>query len=118
MPISTSSDPLKLSEQNCREMTREDALSEDEIERYLDELTEWALNTEDTPLISRTFSFAGYDATMSFVNQVAAIANEQDHHPLMVVEYAHCTVEFSTHSAGGVTLNDLICAARIDNLVA
>jgi 4a-hydroxytetrahydrobiopterin dehydratase len=100
-------------------MTRKDALSPDEIEQQLEALDpEWVLNTEHTPLISRTFSFADYDETIAFVNKVAAIANEQDHHPLMVVEYAHCTVEFSTHSADGVTLNDLICAARIDALVA
>jgi 4a-hydroxytetrahydrobiopterin dehydratase len=47
---------------------------------------------------------------------VAAIANAEDHHPLMVLEYGRCTVRFNTHSAGGITRNDFICAAKIDAL--
>jgi 4a-hydroxytetrahydrobiopterin dehydratase len=47
---------------------------------------------------------------------VAAIADNEDHHPQMVVEYGRCTLRFDTHSAGGITVNDFICAAKIDAL--
>ena len=68
--------------------------------------------------IRKTFRFGDYRATIAFVNRVAAIANEEDHHPDLSVHYDHCVVAFSTHSAGGVTQNDLICAAKVDRLGA
>jgi len=68
--------------------------------------------------IERTFRFANYYQTMAFVNMIAAIAHATDHHPEMSVHYGHVTVRYNTHDAdqgaGGVTMNDLICAARID----
>jgi 4a-hydroxytetrahydrobiopterin dehydratase len=51
---------------------------------------------------------------MAFVNAVAWIANQQDHHPDVAVSYGGCIVEFSTHSVGGLSENDFICAARVD----
>ena len=58
------------------------------------------------------------DATTAgtFVNAVAWVATQQDHHPEMVVGYSRCEVAFSTHSTGGLSLNDFICAARIERL--
>ena len=67
-------------------------------------------------MLERTFGFADFHRTMAFANRVAAIANGEDHHPQMVLEYGRCTVRFNTHSAGGITRNDFICAARIDAL--
>jgi 4a-hydroxytetrahydrobiopterin dehydratase len=55
---------------------------------------------------------------MAFVNAVASIAHREDHHPDLSVHYDRCVVAWSTHSAGGVTLNDLICAARTDAVAA
>ena len=49
---------------------------------------------------------------LAFVNAVAEIAHAQDHHPDMMVGYNACTVSYSTHSRGGLTLNDAICAAQ------
>jgi len=68
--------------------------------------------------IEKTFRFAGYPETIAFVNAVAAIAQREDHHPDLSVHYDHCTVSWSTHSAGGVTLNDIVCAAQVDDLHA
>jgi 4a-hydroxytetrahydrobiopterin dehydratase len=68
--------------------------------------------------IEKTFRFAGYPETIAFVNAVAAIAQREDHHPDLSVHYDHCTVAWSTHSAGGVTLNDIVCAAQVDDLPA
>ena len=66
--------------------------------------------------IAKTFRFPGYPETIDFVNAVAAIAQREDHHPDLSVHYDHCDVVWSTHSAGGVTLNDMICAAQVDGL--
>jgi 4a-hydroxytetrahydrobiopterin dehydratase len=68
--------------------------------------------------IEKTFRFADYYRTMAFVNAVASIAHREDHHPDLEVHYDRCVVAWSTHSAGGITQNDLICAARVDAIVA
>jgi 4a-hydroxytetrahydrobiopterin dehydratase len=68
--------------------------------------------------LSKTFSFPDFHRTMAFVNAVAWIAHDQDHHPDLNVTYSHCTVRWSTHSVGGISLNDFICAARVDGLSA
>ena len=68
--------------------------------------------------IEKTFRFPNYVRTMAFVNAVASIAHREDHHPDLSVHYDRCVVAWSTHDAGGVTLNDLICAARTDAIAA
>ena len=75
----------------------------------------WELNP-DSSSIQRIFKFKDYHQTIAFVNAVAWIANQQDHHPDMNVSYNRCTVTYSTHSVGGLSRNDFICAARINQL--
>jgi 4a-hydroxytetrahydrobiopterin dehydratase len=53
---------------------------------------------------------------MAFLNAVAWIAHVEDHHPDFEAGYNYCRLEFSTHSVGGLSENDFICAARIDAL--
>ncbi len=76
---------------------------------------EWALNME-AGAIRRAFAFKDFYRTMSFVNALAHIANIEDHHPDLEVGYGHCRVTFSTHSVGGLSENDFICAAKVDAL--
>lgn len=68
--------------------------------------------------IEKTFRFGNFHDTMAFVNALAYIAHREDHHPDLQLSYGYCTVRYSTHSAGGITLNDFICAARIEALSA
>ena len=77
-------------------------------------VSDWAV--EGATLI-RTFSFSNYHETMAFVNAVAFIAHREDHHPDLEVSYKRCKVTFSTHSVGGLSDNDFICAAKIDALI-
>jgi 4a-hydroxytetrahydrobiopterin dehydratase len=70
----------------------------------------------DGETIAKSFDFAGYEPTLAFVNGVARIALEQDHHPDIAFGYNRCRVAYSTHSVGGISLNDLICAAKIEAL--
>ena len=67
--------------------------------------------------LEKTFRFANYYETMAFVNAVAYIAHRQDHHPDLSVHYNRVVVSYSTHDAGGVTLNDCICAAKVESLI-
>jgi 4a-hydroxytetrahydrobiopterin dehydratase len=66
--------------------------------------------------IERNFRFDDFRLTMAFVNAVAGVADAEDHHPHLAVDYGRCLVRFNTHSAGGITRNDFICAAKIDAL--
>jgi 4a-hydroxytetrahydrobiopterin dehydratase len=67
--------------------------------------------------IARTFKFKNYYETMAFVNAVAFIAHRQDHHPDLQVGYNQCRVEYSTHSAGGLSEKDFAAAAAVNDLI-
>jgi 4a-hydroxytetrahydrobiopterin dehydratase len=70
----------------------------------------------DGKTIAKPFPFADYEATLAFVNAVACIARAQDHHPDITFGFNRCRIAYTTHSAGGISLNDLICAAKIEAL--
>lgn len=91
------------------------ALAGGAAEQVLRELPGWEL-VNDAKTIRRTFTFPDYFATIAFVNALAWIAHREDHHPDLEVGYNRCTVRFSTHSVGGLSDNDFICAARINAL--
>ena len=91
------------------------ALGKDDAATLLKQVTGWSLVDGDQG-IRREFSFQNYYLTMAFVNAVAWIANQQDHHPDMAVGYNKAGVLFSTHSVGGLSENDFICAAKVNAL--
>jgi 4a-hydroxytetrahydrobiopterin dehydratase len=76
----------------------------------------WTLAADDGS-ISRLFRFRDYYQTIAFVNALAWIAHGEDHHPDLEVGYNRCLVRYSTHTVGGLSENDFICAARIDALL-
>ena len=88
-------------------------LAEAAIAESLAALPGW---THVADRIAKTYRFANYHETMAFVNAVAWIAHRADHHPDLSVHYNRVVVSYSTHDAGGVTGNDLICAARVEAL--
>ena len=71
---------------------------------------------EDGKSLRRAFGFKDFHRTMAFLNAVAWIANAEDHHPDFEAGYNYCRMTFSTHSIGGLSENDFICAAKIDAL--
>ena len=88
-------------------------LTDDALGTALPSLPGWA-HVADR--LAKTFRFANYHETMAFVNAVAWIAHRADHHPDLSVHYNRCVVSWSTHDAGGITGNDLTCAARVERL--
>ena len=100
---------------HCKALDERAALSATDIAAHLRQATDWSLLGG---AIEKTFRFADYHRTMAFVNAVAWIAHCEDHHPDIAFGYDRCTLRFNTHSAGGVSLNDFICAAKVDALVA
>ena len=93
------------------------ALAKNQIDALLDKLNGWKLNPEAT-IISRRFTFKGFYKTMAFVNAVAFIANQENHHPDMEVGYNYCVIHYTTHAMNGLSENDFICAAKVDALQA
>jgi 4a-hydroxytetrahydrobiopterin dehydratase len=88
----------------------------DETNQLLRYLHDWSLDGEEHT-IQRCFKFTNYYQTVAFVNAVAWIAHQEDHHPHMEVGYNRCVVRFTTHSVGGLSENDFICAAKIDAIL-
>ena len=84
------------------------------IAEHLERVPGWALADG---AIERAFTFPDFHATMAFVNALAWVAHREDHHPDLQVSYSRCTVRFSTHSVGGISINDFICAARLNALI-
>ena len=94
--------------------TAQMALSDQQAQEKLQRLEGWERQGVE---ICKTFDFKDYYHTMAFVNAIAWIANREDHHPDLEVGYNQCVVRYSTHSAGGVTDKDFLCAAKIEKLM-
>ncbi|MBI3560814.1 MAG: 4a-hydroxytetrahydrobiopterin dehydratase [Gammaproteobacteria bacterium] len=106
-----------LIQQRCQPIPKGSAaLSVDETSRLLLQIDQWTLITN--PLaIEREFRFKNYYETQAFVNAVVWIAHREDHHPDISFGYNRGRVRYNTHSVGGLSINDFICAAKIDALL-
>lgn len=91
-------------------------LTPEALARLAPEVPAWTVVGEGAAL-ERTFRFRDYHRVLAFVNAVAWIAHQEDHHPDLAVHYDRVVVRWSTHSAGGVSENDLVAAARVDALL-
>ncbi len=101
---------------NKRSVHKATKLDPGQIEELLPEVPGYKAD-EKRALISKEYSFKNFYETIAFVNALAYIANQEDHHPDLAVSYNKCSVTFTTHDAGGLTENDFICAARINALI-
>lgn len=86
-----------------------------EAERLLAQLPGWAVKEGK---LERSFAFRDHYQAMAFVNAVAWISHQQDHHPLLEVTYKTVRVVYWTHAIGGLAENDFICAAKVSALLA
>ncbi len=94
------------------------ALTPTEIVTRLAKFSGWTLDGDGANVaITKTYSFANYYETISFVNASAFISNAQDHHPDLSVHYNKCVVRFNTHDVGGISETDFECAEKFDALL-
>lgn len=89
-------------------------LEQSEIDRLLSCLNGWEQSGSE---IVKTYHFANNHETLAFVNAGAWISHREDHHPDLLVSYNRCCVRYATHEAGGLSLNDFICAAKMERLL-
>lgn len=107
-----------LASQHCQPRKgAENALNTAQITELLAQLPGWTV-TADGKAIVKDFKFADFHRTLGFINAVGFMANHEDHHPDIEAGYGHCHLLWSTHDVGGLSLNDFICAARVEALLA
>ena len=107
---------MKLSEKKCIPCEGGmPAFGKSQITKYKSQLkSNWVVL--DNKKIQKEFKFKNFVETMGFVNQVALIAQAEDHHPDMHVSYKKVIIELWTHAVGGLSENDFIMAAKIDEI--
>jgi 4a-hydroxytetrahydrobiopterin dehydratase len=91
-------------------------LTTSQVQSYLREVPRWTLSG-DGKRIRREWRVKDFLTALDFFDRVGRIAEEEDHHPdLHVVGYRNVTIEIWTHAVSGLTENDFILAAKIDQL--
>lgn len=102
-----------LKDEHCN--TKPPSIDPTDAHTLVQEVPEWRI---DGQTLIRDFAFDNFYQTMAFANVVAYLANREDHHPDLALSYKRCEVRLTTHTAGGLSRNDFILAAKIDNLPA
>ena len=93
-------------------------VTEAELPELKAQVPDWELiEVEGIPRLRREFRFKNFAQALAFANRVGAIAEEQDHHPAILVEYGKVTVSWWTHAVHGLHRNDFIMAARTSQLL-
>ncbi len=107
-----------LYQQSCHELDGPlTALDSPKIEELRQQLQPaWQYNNNSGEIVCR-IGLENFYHTMAFANAVAWIANQQDHHPTLELSYKQCEIRYTTHSVGGLSIKDFICAAKIDQLL-
>ena len=91
------------------------AMSDAEIREKLKSLPEWSLAGN---AIHKKFTFKSFMPAITFVDKIAAAAEQANHHPDITINYNQVSISLSTHSAGGLTQKDFQLASTIDKIYA
>ena len=90
-------------------------VTDDELAKLLKEIPEWKLITKESMLrLQRVFEFQGYSSAVQFTNKIADLAEQEDHHPAILLEWGKVEVTWWTHKILGLHKNDFIAAAKTD----
>lgn len=110
---------VELSNQQC-EACQVDApkVSDDELGDLLRQIPDWvpAVNN-DVMMLERVYKFKNYKLAWAFANKVSTLAEEEFHHPAILLEWGKVKVTWWTHAIKGLHKNDFICAAKTDQLL-
>ena len=80
----------------------------------LKDLDGWVIDDSDISKLIKEFQFNDYDQSISFTNLIADLAEAEDHHPKITLEWGRVTLEWWSHKIKGLHMNDFICAAKSD----
>ncbi len=94
-------------------------VTEAEIAQFQPQVPEWQLlNRGGIPQLERVYKFKNFSDALAFTNRVGELAEAEDHHPAILLEWGRVTVTWWTHTIKGLHRNDFIMAARTDRLYA
>jgi len=94
-------------------------VSDEELAELISEIPSWApIIRDNIMMLERMYSFENYDAALAFTNKVAHLAEQEGHHPALLLEWGKVTVTWWSHKIKGLHRNDFICAAKTDQLYA
>jgi 4a-hydroxytetrahydrobiopterin dehydratase len=107
---------MSLKESKCEACTIDAPLvSDSEAKVLLLELDGWVIeNDSGINQLIKTYKFSNYVESLDFSNKVADLAESEDHHPKIVLEYGSVEVSWWSHKIKGLHKNDFICAAKTD----
>ena len=92
-------------------------VADDELPDLLKQIPDWQPITDHSVLkLNKVFNFDNYSDAISFTNKIAQLAEEEDHHPAILLEWGKVEVTWWTHKIGGLHKNDFIAAAKTDLL--
>ncbi len=89
-------------------------MSLEEAKLYVDAVPSWKLGAGDPPKLTRSYKFKDFEQSMAFVNEIATIAEAEGHHPDIYISWNRVRLELVTHAIGGLSMNDFIMAAKIN----
>lgn len=95
----------------------EPTLTDSEISELHPQVAEWQIVVRDgVPYLERVFKLKNFVEAIAFTNKIGVIAEEEDHHPLIITEWGRVTVQWWTHKIRGLHKNDFIMAAKTDEI--
>ena len=87
-----------------------------EAQSYLNQVSGWEIDTEGK-VIQRTFNMKNFMSAVNFIDKIAQVAEAENHHPdIHLTGYRKLRIDLSTHAIGGLSENDFIVAAKINEL--
>lgn len=110
-------DPNDLASKRCIPCEGDDfpALTKEQAADFMPHVPLWSIN-EDSTEISRLFRFKDFKEALKFTNKIGALAEEEGHHPDIMLAWGKVGVKLTTHSIKGLSENDFVLAAKIDLL--
>jgi 4a-hydroxytetrahydrobiopterin dehydratase len=92
--------------------------TEDEILELKAHVPDWELvDVTGVKRLRRSFSFDDFAGALAFANRIGTVAEAEGHHPLLLIEWGRATVEWWTHSIGGLHRNDFVMAVKTDQIL-
>lgn len=90
----------------------------DEEDKYITSITGWKINRATEHRLEKEYSLLHFKDAISFVNQIADLAEDEGHHPNIYINYNIVKIDLYTHAIGGLSENDFILAHKIDEIFA
>ena len=107
-----------LTKQKCEACTIDAPLvDEKRFTELLKDLDSWEIIYGDVNILSKTYLFDSYEDSVKFSMEIAKWAENEDHHPAILLEWGSVRVQWWSHKIKGLHMNDFICAAKTEALV-